>query len=529
VSQSPSPVSDNPAPLRQKLKDGAVALSLAVFCFAGSWFEPLYDHGYSYHSKVRVAHASVVALGVNVLWLTMLAWVVMQALRRCQNRWLHLVCDYAFFGLLLVPLNFFRVYIIKLPPHHFSAFLKQPVVAVAVLALVVFILWRHRLVARLAALILGVLSPLTLVIFAKVAFLSLDLELGRRVQPVLPPPVQTRAGQPRVVWIIFDETDYRVLFEQRPAGLLLPEFDRLRAESVCATNAYPPGDNTGVSMPALISGRLVSAVRPRGSSELELTLEGSHDVVRWSKIPSVFTAAEELGVKSALVGWYHPYSRVLTKGLSFCRWYPWPQFGPSEPPTFSQAMLCQLGQTPEALYTAPLYVGLIRASEAEALSVVTNPTYGLALLHFPPPHKPGVYLPAQHRFADRSLPVVEGYFNNLALADRILGELRKAMLNCSEWDKTWVVLSADHSWRDSPEYDGRRDLRVPFLVKAPGAGQPIVYLRAINTVLTHDLILAILRGEVTNRQQTATWLDARPFTPPAAESNPRVPVAHAAG
>ena len=64
-----------------------------------------------------------------------------------------------------------------------------------------------------------------------------------------------------------------------------------------------------------------------------------------------------------------------------------------------------------------------------------------------------------------------GYFNNLALAYRFLGQLRHAMETSGAWDKSWVIISADHSWRDSRIYDGVIDLRVPFLVKAPGAGQ----------------------------------------------------------
>ena len=55
------------------------------------------------------------------------------------------------------------------------------------------------------------------------------------------PPGPVHEGQPRVVWIIFDEADYRMIFEQRPASLEMPEFDRLREESLSANNAISPG------------------------------------------------------------------------------------------------------------------------------------------------------------------------------------------------------------------------------------------------------------------------------------------------
>jgi phosphoglycerol transferase MdoB-like AlkP superfamily enzyme len=110
------------------------------------------------------------------------------------------------------------------------------------------------------------------------------------------------------------------------------------------------------------------------------------------------------------------------------------------------------------------------------------------------------------------MPKAAGYFNNLALADSELGALRRDMEKSGQWDKTWVILSADHSWRISKIYDGVRDYRVPFLVKPPQASQSLTYSNPINTVLTHDLILAILRNQVTNQPSTAAWLDLHATT-----------------
>jgi hypothetical protein len=50
-------------------------------------------------------------------------------------------------------------------------------------------------------------------------------------------------------------------------------------------------------------------------------------------------------------------------------------------------------------------------------------------------------------------------------------------------------------------------MRVPFLVKTPGANEPMTYSQSFNTIVTHNLILAILRGEVTNQQDTVRWLE----------------------
>ncbi len=496
-------------PLWRKIEEGLVALSLAMLCFISVWCAPLYDTNYPYFSKVRVARSTVLALGTNLLWLTLLAWVIIRVLHRRPSRRLHLACHGLFFAALLLPLNFCRVHFLALPIHQIITFVKQPIVAVGVLGLGALVLWQHRRVALVAAVTLGLLSPLALLILAKLVLLSLDLEsIALPVSGVLSPAVPVRAGQPRVVWIIFDETDQRLAFEQRPAGLLMPEFDRLRQESLYATNAYAPGDSTAFSMPALTIGRRLSAVSRNGPSDLALTLADNGQVISWRKTPSVFTAARELGVNTGLVGWYHPYNRVLASGLNYCRWYPAPDFGPAEAPKFGDAMMSQLGWTPSTLEYNQLFVNICRASAADGRFLATNQTYGLVLLHLPPPHRPGVYLPARGEFTTQPMPLTEGYFNNLALADRELGELRRAMEQCGQWSKTWLLLSADHSWRQSEIYDGKRDLRVPFLLKTPANGKPITYSSRMNTVLTHDLILAILGGAVKGEQDAVGWLDA---------------------
>jgi hypothetical protein len=85
--------------------------------------------------------------------------------------------------------------------------------------------------------------------------------------------------------------------------------------------------------------------------------------------------------------------------------------------------------------------------------------------------------------------------------------LRRSIETSSDRDNTWTIVSADHSWRKSKQYDGRRDYRVPFLVKAPRNSAPMTYSRQFNTLLTGDLILAILRGEIGTQAGVAAWLN----------------------
>jgi hypothetical protein len=300
-------------------------------------------------------------------------------------------------------------------------------------------------------------------------------------------------------------------FVQRPASLVLPEFDRLRQAALSADHAYAPGDGTILSMPALISGHRLSGVS-RNGCDLALRLAGTHATNDWTKMPSVFSQARELGVNTALVGWYIPYARLLGSSLNYCSWYPMPNYQSVNSPTFLGSLQQELAALAWPLRGRQIFINICRDSLKDSISVADDPRYGLILLHLPPPHTPGVYLPAKNQFTCMVMPKAAGYFNNLALADSELGALRRDMEKSGQWDKTWVILSADHSWRISKIYDGVRDYRVPFLVKPPQASQSLTYSNPINTVLTHDLILAILRNQVTNQPSTAAWLDLHATT-----------------
>ncbi len=505
-----------PHPLRQMIKDGLVALSLANLCFISAWYPLLERADFGYAHKWSATRLTFLALLANVSGLALLVWLIMRALRRFERRWLRLICDLCFLALLLLPLEFCRVAIFDIADSRALTVLGHPAVVLGVLALLAGVAWKHRFMARAAGVALGLLSPLALFTLARTLLLLLGLAHAAQPagEPVRPPTRAVAVGQPRVLWIIFDETDQRLVFDQRPPGLRLPEFDRLRRESLYASNAYAPGDSTILSMPALISGQRIAAASIRNASDLTVTLADSGDVRAWSQLPSVFSSAHDLGVNTALVGWAHPYGRVLGAGLNYCAWHPIPMFEPAQGSTLAATLLGQLGGLAGTLHLRQVYVDICRTTFAESLSVVTNATYGLVLLHLPPPHKPGIYRPDKDQFTIYGMPKAEGYFNNLALADRFLGKLRRALERAGLWDKTWLLLSADHSWRESRLYDGRRDLRVPFVLRAPGQAKSMVYSPQINTLLTHDLILAILRGEVTGPENAPAWLEAHPSAQP---------------
>ena len=179
-----------PHTLKQKIKDGLLALSLANLCFIPAWFSQLYDADFGYFNNLPITPPTLLAMLANIIWLTLVVWVVLRARRRCQNRMFHLVTDVVFFLLLLIPLDFIRGWITWMPERFSVLVLQHWWLMLAAMAALAFGLWQHRLFARMAAMVVGVLSPLAFLTLAKIVLLCLGVIHLKQAnsEPALTPP-----------------------------------------------------------------------------------------------------------------------------------------------------------------------------------------------------------------------------------------------------------------------------------------------------------------------------------------------------
>jgi hypothetical protein len=509
--------------LPKTLRDLIVALSLSNLCFLGAWrvlVNPL--HYTYYHWKYHPGFTEYVALVIDVLALAALFWGAATLARRSGNRLAMKAVRWGFLLALIVPLNDLRMQFTGPQFGNVLGSRKSLLIVLAALLVVAgaaLVRWRAHAV-RAAVIVVLILSPFALISFIQGAWLAIKhrpnaaLAIDKATRP-LPEPGRTAGA--RVLWIVFDELDQRRAFSARPPGLELPELDRLRGEAVFAERALPPSSDTLFSMPSLISGRQIAwalAVRP---DELLVTAHGSTEEVAWSTQPNVFAEARAAGADTALVGWYHPYCRVLADSLSSCFWEPVvDEISPLRgEPTLLKSMAhwatMSLFRIPGVFRLLEPWYESGRSQDhieeyvkimERARAAVKERGFGLTLLHFPIPHHPFIYDAARGALSART---ADGYAGNLLLTDRTLGELRREMEAAGLWDETAVIVSSDHWWRTPP--DGLIDKRVPFIVKLPGQKEGAGYDAAFNTVLTRALILSLLRGEVTDPPGLVRWLD----------------------
>ena len=489
-------------------RDLALALSIAHLLFIQGTYGLLIERTYGYYNRIPVNQASLAALLLNIFGAGFALWVIGRFVRHVNRPALYSLANLVVCAAALVPLNFARVHIWNVTAKKLPAVLSLPVLVIVAAVGALAVLWFHRRAAKILMVIYILVSPMVLLTAGKVAWYIL------RASPAQPEslasPTAPKAGAPQVVWLLFDELDQRIAFDARPTGVAMPELTRLSAECFHATNAFPPAGATKFSLPALTTGREVRQAFPIAPGEL-----GINDGGRWSEADTVFSRARSLGFSTAAVGWFHPYGRVLGRHLERCEWYPYPLFEQERGRTIREALLNQLCSLFAPLQYRRLHIQNVQASEAAALQFLTNSPTALTLLHLPVPHYPGIYDPVRDQFTAWRYSRRREYMDNLALTDKMFGTLRRAMEHAGTWDKAWVIVSSDHWWRESASYDGKTDHRVPFIIKAPGQNQPVIYDKKFNTLLTYHLILSMLKGDITTAAELPHWVDTFRTDPPA--------------
>ena len=136
-----------------------------------------------------------------------------------------------------------------------------------------------------------------------------------------------------------------------------------------------------------------------------------------------------------------------------------------------------------------------------------DPRIDLLFVHIPAPHLLPIYNRRERNFdLDGNLD----YFDNVALVDRTLGELRHAIDQAGLSDRTSLLITADHGlrpgawigrvgWTEELDHLTERlpPERVPFILKLAGQTQPLHAEHPFSNVAAGDLALAVLGGKVS--------------------------------
>jgi hypothetical protein len=540
------------------LRDAVIALSLSNLCFITSWRLLLIpaSFDYYYHQRTLPPKVEYFTLILVVILLGLIFFIGIRVIRKTENLRLRALGRIVFILILSTPLygllaqldnNVVLRIFTRLSG---DAMVARRLLVVIPLTLSLFLtviaFLKMNATIKLAIRIILILAPLVPITFSQAILLAIKYQSSDKTAPMI--ALENRRDHPRILWMVFDEFDFRVAFAERPKTVKLPEFDRLMSESLFANNAYPPAGETLLSMPALITGKLVAEAHPEGPDKLMIKFGDDLPAVSWKNQPNIFSSVRALRLNTALFGWYHPYCRIFGDQLTKCDSKGSQVSGMADverilrggklaPPNATNDLFQSLWQDLRTTaFSVPIVTLVVRPhldteelarkravlvfndTFQETVEAANNPEIGFILSHWSIPHAPNIYDRSTHQI---SVTPNHSYLDNLELVDETFGKVRHAMEASGTWENTVVLITSDHWWRpswkkaagwtaeDESTMQDPLDRRVPFILKMPGrASEALAYHAPFNTVLIHDLLLAILQGEVLDTKGVAKWLDS---------------------
>jgi len=532
---------------RENLKDILVCFSLGNLCFVRRWYdlEILQETSLDYLRPGPASPALLISTLLAGLLLGSAFWLGLQWARPRGPIWTKFAHG-CFLMALVFPLESVRRYWNAQAEH---VDLPSNVALLSIEALlfvgVVMAMWGNPRVVRPArhvVLLMTFMFPALLVDFISSSLSSEPDSAFLSKPPAAVLPVAPD-GQ-RLIWIIFDEMDQRIAINERPVSLELPELDRLRSESLEARHATQTAGFTGLAMPTLISGRSYRQSEIKGASRLDVMPEDSVERLDWAHEHTVFSRAREMNLNAAIVGWYHPYCRLFGNLLVDCFANATSHAGRAllrEQHASQEGVLPMTGflfrlqlENIKDIYRFDGLSGSDILKDAylqgqqqveyfqireHAYTDALDPHISFLMLHFPTPHMYAIYNRWRRDF---SVDSTNDYLDNLALVDRTIGELRAELEQAGLWDRTNVLLTADHGFRpdmwrgrygwtqnmDRISAKGTSQL-VPFILKLAGKHDHVLVERPFSNIFSADLAMAVLSGQVSTASQAAEWIDWR--------------------
>jgi len=512
------------------LRDAVAALSLANLVFLRSWdFLFAKSASTGYWSQFGSPPIEFTATLISEILLACLLFAVFRVIRKQsqlpakeRSRALRFGTGVFFTAIIVI---LFLSAIVTLSssasPSFAMAFVRRAVIVLGLLGGVLFVITYMTgrwMVLRHLLQLLVVASPLALMFAGTGAMHAIHYNPAAYANGQMAPKLNPPPNAPHVLWVVFDEWDEDLSFHDRPASLRMPEMDRLRGEAFVSDNVETPGTRTDVSMPALITGRVVTDYRQLSVRKMELiTPQG---FVVWNDTPTVFSDIRQAGLNTAVLAWGIPYCRLFPGSLSECDWV---LDSSHEHEESLPALIGRrwrglletqfrsiLGQSLGTSDHAWAYHRIMEKVQREIPQQRNN----LTLLHMPVPHPPFFYNAKARRDDYGAEPfsflhsAAKGYVDMLALVDLTLGQLRHAMEAAGKWDSTTVLLTADHPDRSRTNVDGKPiGHTVPFILKLAGQHENFLYDRPFSALLTRQLFNAILKREISTPQEVAGWLD----------------------
>ena len=278
------------------------------------------------------------------------------------------------------------------------------------------------------------------------------------ITPVWAESPQLPRQHPLVVWVVFDELGYEQVYGNRAHDLALPNFDALRQMSTVFSNVQPVGYKTVKIIPSLLTGHAIDDYRFKFNNSFVVHYEGTHGWQPLNGSNTVFGDAKSAGWRTAAVGWYNPYCTIYGDAIDDCYFMNLDRIDGlmSQRDTFVKNTWSPLEQMVREIrapakadrrgcnYDVKQRLATDQDLEAYWTKLLKSDQADFVFLHLSVPHSPNVW----SRMKDDYTHICNSsYLDNLALADRKLGQMLAMLESSPRWKDTTVIVGGDHGWR----------------------------------------------------------------------------------
>jgi hypothetical protein len=390
--------------------------------------------------------------------------------------------------------------------------------ALLLLLLLRFSKWYRRLMrvgsAVAAALVIFALSSI-----AQLLWVATWKPAPNQIAAAWAASPQPPRQHPLLVWVVFDELSYDQVFEHRARDLNLPNFDALRSQSTLFTDTQPAGYHTVKIIPSLLTGKIVDGIRYNFHNRLWVHHEADG---KWAPIngaQTVFADAEQQGWRTAAVGWYNPYCAIYSDAIQNCYWTNHDMFDGlmAQGETFGTNVYIPLEQVVREL-RSPARADRHLCSfdvrhryqtetdlQQHAFQLLHTDQADLVFLHLAIPHSPNIWSRIN---GDYTQSCDSSYLDNLALVDRVLGQLVSTLQSSPRWSQTTLIVQGDHGWRidawnwlpawteeDDAASRGVFDQRPALIIHQPGQTAPQTVASPWPIIQIHSVVEQILHNQ----------------------------------
>ena len=310
-----------------------------------------------------------------------------------------------------------------------------------------------------------IFSPTVVIFFIRSIFF---LTIPRSFESQLTGNEVSDQKSPPILYFLFDEWSYGRTFVNGQPLVSFPNVARLVNQSIVFHRALSPGVTTNDSLPYLL-GQNMTRQDYRIKNNIFQTAHSNH----WN---------------SAIVGTHLPYAYWFKNEVDACIQassykVPNPSFLDNLRTHMVLAQLQPLGfwnkkwaksiyDSHEALVQRAR-VAFLHEQAIRTFKKIGNKTF--SYFHYPIPHPPFIGFVSETKDRNQNISDVEKYHGNIKLTDKILGELMANLKKQGLWEKSLIIITSDHAWKEDPFYDqleegnqkGALRRHVPLFVKFP--------------------------------------------------------------